>query len=198
MNYANANEVGLCDNVPAPAEIRPPRARISPTLVKKLNCQLNHEFFASHSYLALAAWCDAKQLQGLAGFFRQQASEELEHAMRFFDFIQDRGAEPVIDAIAAPQAAFTSLVEAARHALALEAENSRGIHEAYQAALEASDYPSQVMLQWFIQEQVEEEKWAEELVAKAQMAGCSGAMLMLDHRYAKRAPQANATALRSS
>jgi ferritin len=176
-------DITLCEDLPAPADAR---SQISSTLLEKLNRQLNHEFFASHSYLALAAWCDARHLQGLANFFRQQSAEELEHAMRVFDYLLDRGAEPEISDMRAPRATFASLVEAAGHAQNIEVSNSRGVHEAYQTALQESDYPTQVMLQWFIQEQVEEEKWAEELVAKAQMAGCSGAMFMLDHRYAKR------------
>jgi ferritin len=187
MNYAP--QAAACDRLPVRSEVR---SSLSVPLLDQLNRQLNHELYASHSYLAMSAWCDSRHLAGLAGFFRRQSVEETEHAMFIFDHLQDRGAVPVIGAVEAPRREFESLVEVAEHAQALETGNTRGIHEAYQTAMSEGDYPTQVALQTLIQEQVEEEKWAGELVAKAHLAGCCGAMLMLDHRYAKRAAPATA------
>ncbi len=147
---------------------------------------MQHEFFAAQSYLALSAWCDARHLDGLAKFFRVQFAEEQAHALRLFDFILNRGATPSIGVLSEPKSDFEMLLDVAKHAQTLERTNTSGIHEAYKVALEAPDYPTQIMLQWFIVEQMEEEHWADELVAKVKMAGCAGAMSMLNHRLEKR------------
>jgi ferritin len=82
--------------------------------------------------------------------------------------------------IAAPKGKFKSLMEIAKHALGMEQANTAGIHAAYEAAVAAKDYPSMVLLQWFISEQVEEEDWANEMVDRVEQAGCAGALSDLD------------------
>jgi len=151
----------------------------SPVLVE-LQRQFNHELSAAHAYHALSVWCAAGNLKGFAEFFAKQSGEEREHAGRFIKHLLDRGALPGLAEIARPRQDFRSLVEVARHTIALEQANTRGIHAVYEAALAARDYPAQVFVQWFINEQVEEEAWCAELIARVESATCAGSLGDLD------------------
>ncbi|MEJ5237667.1 MAG: ferritin [Limisphaera sp.] len=159
---------------------------------KELNRQFNHELMAAHHYEAMAWWCAHQTLPGFARFFHKQATEEREHAARIGRHLIDRGICPAVEAIPAPRCDFASLLEVARHARTMEQNNSRGIHAAYEAAVTAKDYPAQVMLHWFIHEQVEEEAWTAEMVARVEAATCAGALLDLD-RHIERLLEAKET-----
>src|SRR5512132_2079066 len=97
-----------------------------------------------------------ENLKGFACFFDKQAAEELTHARKIAAHLVDRRVSPETAAIAAPKQTFDSLLDAAQHARAMELANTQGIHAAYEAALSSKDYPAQVLLHWFINEQVEE------------------------------------------
>lgn len=151
----------------------------------ELNRQLNHELGAAYAYLALSAWCSTRNLKGSSAFFTRQAAEERAHADKFIKHLIDRGAVPEFTVLAAPKQDFESLLSVALHAQAMEQANTRGIHAAFEAALAAKDYPAQVLLHWFINEQVEEEAWAGELVARVQSSSCAGSALALDRHIFK-------------
>ena len=157
-----------------------PGTPISPALLTELQRQLNHELGAAHAYTALAVWCFDQNLKGFARYFYKQSAEERQHAQRFIDHLQDRGAIPILSAIEAPRTSFNSLVDIARHARDMEQANTRGITQAYEVALTAKDYAAQVMLQWFINEQVEEEAWTDEMVSRAEASATPGGMQALD------------------
>src|SRR5512136_1420332 len=129
-----------------------PGQPIPAKVVTEFQRQFNHELGAAHAYLALATWCADQNLKGFARFFHKQAGEEREHAQRFMDHLNDRGVCPALAAIAAPKMKFKTLLEVAKHAREMEHANTAGIHRAYEAALKAGDYASQVHLQWFISE----------------------------------------------
>jgi len=156
-----------------------------PAVVEALEKQLNHELHAANCYLAMAYWCSVNDWDGFAKFFHKQAGEEREHAGKVLDHLVDRGVLPRIGAFAAPRHEFPALIDVARTALALERTNTAGINAAYAVALEHKDYPAQVMLQWFISEQVEEEAWGEKMVAKVERASCGGGSFYLDHHLEK-------------
>lgn len=151
----------------------------------ELNRQANHELAAAHGYTAIAAWCEAETLPGCAAFFRRQAAEEREHADKIIAHLLDRGATPEFAAVPAPRQDFGSLLEVAQEALAKEQANTRGINAVYEAALAAKDYPAQVLMHWFIAEQVEEEKWANELVTRVRGASCAGSLVSLDRHVSR-------------
>lgn len=151
-----------------------------------LQKQMNHELFASQSYLGMAAWASGNHFPGLGEFLRQQSLEEREHAMRLLDYLLDRGEMPQLTATPPPRMEFESLLDLAEYALELERENTRGVHAAYRAAIQEEDFATQVTLQWFISEQVEEERWADEMVSQIRLAGCAGAMTRLDSHFGKR------------
>ena len=161
---------------------------IGKAMLDAMNEQINREMFSSYLYLSMAAHFEEKNLAGFAHWMRTQADEEREHAMKFYDFILDRGGKVALKAIAAPKAEWGSNLKAFQEAADHEAKISASIHALYELAVQEKDYPAQVMLQWFITEQVEEEKNAGEIVASLKLIEERGtAVLMLDHRLAKRA-----------
>lgn len=155
-------------------------SKIAAKVLAELNRQINHELAAALSYRALSVWCAEQNLKGFAGFFAKQSAEEQEHADKIIGHLIDRGAAPELAAIAAPKQSFKSLLEIARQAQAMEQTNSQGIHAAYEAAVAAKDYAAQVLLHWFINEQVEEEAWSAEMVDRVQAASCAGSLSDLD------------------
>ncbi|HWW01465.1 MAG TPA: ferritin [Candidatus Acidoferrum sp.] len=154
--------------------------KIPAKLLTELNRQLNQELSAAHSYRALSLWCADQNLKGFARFFAKQVAEEQSHAAKLSGHLIDRGALPELAAIPAPKREFKSLLEAAQHAQAMERNNTQGINEVYEAALGVKDYPAQVFMQWFINEQVEEEAWCLEMVERVQAASCAGGLSDLD------------------
>jgi ferritin len=158
---------------------------MNPNILQALEKQADHERFASAAYLAMSHWCEANDYSGFASFFKQQSGEETEHADRIYKHLLDRDQVPTLGGLPAPKVSYGSLVELAEAALALEQKNTAGIHAAYKAALEASDYPAQVLLHWFIGEQVEEEAWADKMVGKTKAATCAGALTYLDRHIVK-------------
>lgn len=157
-----------------------PRIPVRPAVLAEVRRQLNHELGAAHAYEALAWWCIDRNLKGFARFFLKQAGEEREHARRFTDHLLDRGELPLLTALPAPRNEFDSLAQAAEHARQMEQLNTAGIHAAYEAAVRERDYAAQVLLQWFINEQVEEEAWADEMVERVERANCAGGLGELD------------------
>ncbi len=160
---------------------------IGKTMQDAINEQINKELFSSYLYLAMAAYFEGKNLPGFAHWMRIQEGEEREHAMKFYDFILERGGEVSLKAIAAPKAAWDSPLQVFEEAAAHEAMISASINSLYETALKEKDYPAQIMLQWFITEQVEEEKNAAEIVASLKMIEAhETAVLQLDHQLSKR------------
>ena len=154
--------------------------KIAAQVLAELNRQLNQELAAAHSYQALSLWCAGEILTGFAGFFAKQSAEEREHAAKIADHLLDRDTQPKLDAIAAPKQNFKSLLEVAQQAQVMEQANTQGINAVYEAAIAAKDYPAQVLMHWFISEQVEEEAWCLEMVDRVQAASCAGGLSDLD------------------
>jgi len=152
-----------------------------------MNEQINKELYSSYLYLSMAAYFENKNLPGFANWMRAQADEEREHAMKFYDFILETGGRVQLKAIEAPKTDWGSNLEVAEEVAAHEAKVTASIYSLYELALKEKDYPAQVMLQWFITEQVEEEKNAVEIVASLKMIEArETAVLQLDHRLSKR------------
>jgi ferritin len=152
-----------------------------------MNEQINKELFSSYLYLSMAAYFEYKNLPGFANWMRIQADEERGHAMKFYDFILECGGRVLLKTIDAPKTDWASNLEVAEEVAAHEAKVTASIYSLYELALKEKDYPAQVMLQWFISEQVEEEKNAAEIVASLKMIEArETAVLQLDHQLAKR------------
>ena len=155
-----------------------------------INEQINKEFFSSYLYLSMAAYFEDKNLTGFGHWMRLQADEEREHAMKFYNFIIDSGGQVKLKALDAPATEWKSNLEVAEQVAEHEAKVTASIHNLYEVALKEKDYAAQVMLQWFISEQVEEEKSAKLIVDQLKLAGDSGsAILILDRELGARSPQ---------
>jgi len=158
---------------------------ISQDLQTAINSQIKNEYYSSYLYLSMAAYCESINFTGFAGWLRRQSEEELVHAMRLFEYLLDRDGRIVLDTIAQPPSEFGSLVEMFTQVLEHEKEVSGMINRLYELALTENDHATSVELQWFIQEQVEEEKSATDMVENIKLAGDnSAALLMLDRQLA--------------
>uniref|UniRef100_A0A7C3SL45 Ferritin n=1 Tax=Thermofilum pendens TaxID=2269 RepID=A0A7C3SL45_THEPE len=159
----------------------------SASLVSEFNRQLNQELRNAYLYLSMAAYFDSLSLSGFANFFKVQAKEELEHAMRFYGFIVDRGWSVELGEIPKPKSSWESILEAAEDFLRAEQENTQRIWRMVDLARQAGDKAAENFLQWFVSEQVEEEKTAGELLAKVKLVKDSPAgILALNRELAER------------
>ena len=159
-------------------------------VVAGINDQIANEFYAAYLYLAMAAYCDAENLPGFAHWMRMQYDEERGHALRLFDFLLERGERVQLKAIDKPPLKFGSPLEVIKATLTHEKKVTASINKLYEAAVKEKDYPAQLMLQWFINEQVEEERSVGDIIAQLEMAGDSGpALLMMDRPLASRQPE---------
>ena len=153
----------------------------------EFNRQLNQELRNAYLYLSMAAYFDSLSLSGFAHFFKVQAREELGHAMKFYEFINDRGWRVELDEIPRPRESWSSVLEAAEDFLKAEQENTQRIWRIVDQARQAGDKAAENFLQWFVAEQVEEEKTASELLAKVRMVKEQPAgILQLDRVLAER------------
>jgi ferritin len=134
-----------------------------------INEQIKHELYSAYLYLAMSAHFEAVSLSGFAKWTRMQAEEETEHAMKLFDYLNDRGGRVVLQAIDQPPVEWGSPLEIFQAVLGHEQKVTGLINSLYEVALKENDYATQVMLHWFIDEQVEEEKSAGEIVDQLKM-----------------------------
>ena len=156
-------------------------------LESALNDQLNSELYSGHLYLSMAAYFEAENLNGFAHWMRVQHQEEISHAMKLFDYINDRNGRVVVQTIEQPPVEFESVHAAMEMTLEHEREVTRMIEDLYREAQAQKDYATHVLLEWFIEEQVEEEKSAVEVVENLKLIGDDGTgLLILDARMAER------------
>lgn len=157
------------------------------TVQDALNEQIKAELESAYVYLAMSAYSESVNLRGFASWMRAQSQEELGHALKLFDFVNDRGGRVTLQALAQPPADYKSALDMMEHTLNHEQKVSGLINRLYELALKESDYPTQAHLQWFITEQVEEEKTAQEIVEQLRMIGNhTPGLLMLDRQMGQR------------
>jgi ferritin len=160
---------------------------LSKVVQDALNQQIKDELYSSYLYLSMSAHCETINLPGFAHWMRLQSEEELSHAMKLFDYVNDRGGRVVLQGIDQPPAEFNAPLDIFQQVLEHEQKVTGLIHQLYALALKENDYPTQVELQWFITEQVEEEKSAGEIVEQLKVIGDhSTALLMLDRQLGAR------------
>jgi ferritin len=148
--------------------------------------QLNNEFGAAYKYLDMVAYFEATPYKGFASWMRKQAQEEIEHAMKFFDYIVDRGNCVELKPIHLEVIHYNSPLEVFKEALAHEQRVTQLIHELYRVALEVNDFAAQVLLHWYIEEQVEEEKQVQDIIDQIQIVGDNMAALMAVDRAVRK------------
>lgn len=153
--------------------------KLSQKVVDAINEQINNEFYAAHLYLSMVAFFDRLNLEGFAHWMRMQFQEEEGHALKFFDFLLDHDADIRLATIDGPAKGFDTPVEAVRTALEHEQEVTRQVGNLYELSMQEKAYSAKVMLEWFIDEQVEEEKNTRTILEKLEMIGDDKAALFV-------------------
>jgi ferritin len=152
-----------------------------------VNEQINNELYSSYSYLSMSGYLEHEQFRGCAKWMKMQSGEEYAHAMRLYNFLIDRQCRVVLRPIAAPQVEFQSVAQVFEKALEQEQTVTQQINSLWELAFNEKQFAALVELEWFIQEQVEEEKTAREIVHKFQMVNHDpAAILDLDRELGAR------------
>lgn len=156
-------------------------------MAKALNIQLNKEIYSAYLYLAMSAYSSYKGLSGFARWFKVQYGEEKEHAGKIYKYLVEQGAQVELDAIEKPPKEFGSPLEMFEKTLGHEQFITRSIRELLELAVAEKDYATSIFLQWFVEEQVEEEANDNAIIAKLKLAGEDGAgLLVIDSELGKR------------
>ncbi|HBO22917.1 MULTISPECIES: non-heme ferritin [unclassified Providencia] len=148
-------------------------------MIKKLNEQLNLEFYSANLYLQMSAWCSDKGYEGAAAFLKAHSQEEMEHMQRLFDYLSDTGALPRLGQINEPPVDFKSIGDVFAQTYEHEKLITAEINKLAHLAMSTQDYSTFNFLQWYVSEQHEEEKLFKSVLDKLDMVGESGKSLFL-------------------
>ncbi|MBD3228382.1 MAG: ferritin [Candidatus Lokiarchaeota archaeon] len=160
---------------------------INEKLEDAINKQINRELYSAYLYLSMAAWFETKGYSGFANWMQVQFEEETFHAMKFFNYINERGGRVKLMDIEAPPKDWESPLDAFKYTYEHETKVTALINNLMKIATEENDYAAISFLNWYVDEQVEEEANASELVEKLKMTGKNGsAIFMLDKELAAR------------
>jgi ferritin len=155
---------------------------------KALNDQIAMEAYASAYYLAMASWCEQKGFEGSAAFFYNQAGEERMHMMKIFRYVNEAEGKAISPAVKQPSHDFSSLASLFEIALTHEKKVTESINELVKLATESNDYRTLNLLQWFVDEQLEEENQMQVIIDKLKLIGDNGlGMYMLDSELGQKA-----------
>jgi len=151
------------------------------------NKHLNAELYSSYLYLSMSAYFEAENLQGMASWMRIQAGEELGHALKFFDFINERGGRVLLSEVEPPKTEWNGAVDVFQNTYDHECLVSRLINDLVDLTLQEKDHAANAFLQWFVTEQVEEEATAQSVLEKLKLMGDDGmGRFMLDEQLGQR------------
>ncbi len=160
---------------------------LSKKMEEALNEQINAELYSSYLYLSMSAYFESISLKGFAQWMKVQAEEELLHAMKFYDFVNERGGRVLLKEIKAPETDWESPLAVFEAVLRHEQFVTGLINNLVNLAIEEKDHATNIFLQWFVTEQVEEEATADEIVQKLKLMGeARGGMFMLDRQLGER------------
>ena len=152
-----------------------------------INDQIQREMESAYIYLSMAAYFDSVSLPGMAQWMKMQFQEEQFHAFKFYEYVGDRGGRVALQPIGQPPVEFESPLDAFEKALAHEQKITGHINDLYALAIEERDFASQMFLTWYIEEQVEEEKNANDIIDVLERIADNGhALIMLDKELGQR------------
>ena len=161
---------------------------LSKTVQNAINDQIGKEFYSGYVYLSMSAYFQSINLPGCANWMRIQYKEEISHALKLYDYVHERGGRVTLQAIQQPKSEFKSPLDVFKQALGHEREVTEMINKLYALTQKENDYPATIRLQWFVTEQVEEERNAGEIVEQLTMIGDNKiALIMLDRQLGARA-----------
>ncbi|MEJ5301110.1 MAG: ferritin [Thermodesulforhabdaceae bacterium] len=159
---------------------------LSEKMTKALNDQVKWELYSSYLYLSMATYLKSKGLEGFARWMEVQALEELSHAMKFYSYINERGAKVDLQPIDGPPTEWQSVTAVFEHVAEHERHVTERIHRLVDQAIEEKDHATNNFLQWFVAEQVEEEASAADVLNKVRFVEGSHGLFMLDRELAQR------------
>ena len=160
---------------------------LNPKIQDAFNKQINAEVFSSYLYLSMSTYFDSQNLKGMANWMLIQAQEELQHAMKFLDFINERGGRVLLTQVEGPKTEWNSPLDVFEDAYGHECKVTGMINDLVDLSLSEKDHAANVFLQWFVTEQVEEEASAQEIADQLKLAGDQGGVLfMLDRELGTR------------
>ncbi len=161
---------------------------ITDKMAQALNEQINAELYSAYLYLAMASWAGTQGMRGSSNWFFIQAREEMTHAWRFYNYLSSQGRQVILDAIEKPAADFESLPHAFDETLAHEKLVTGLINKLVATARAEKDNATEIFLQWFVSEQVEEEESVGEIIDQLKLAGDNGGgLLLIDRELGTRA-----------
>ena len=159
------------------------------SLATALNDQINHEFSAAYIYLGMAAYFETLDLDGFAGWMRAQSEEEWGHGMRIYDHLAARDVPIELGALDEAETEYSDPQSVVAEALRLEQGTTRSVNALYAQSVDLGDYQAKAMMDWFVNEQIEEEDTLRTLLSQLRIAGDDGAgLLILDRELAARQP----------
>ena len=160
---------------------------VSKKMIDTLNNHLNEEFYSSYLYLSMASYFEENNLKGFAQWFKIQSQEEYGHGMKFYSFIIQVGGKVTLKAIKAPKTTWKSIIEVFAETLAHEKHITGLINKLVGQAMQEKEYATNNFLQWFVNEQVEEEATVEEIINKLEMIGdAKSGLFMMDRELGAR------------
>ena len=161
--------------------------KISKTLEKAINEQIKNEFDNSFLYLSIASWCEANDFYGFAEWNKKQFEEEQQHGLKFYNYLFERGGKVEVKEVEKPQQNWKNILNVYEDILKREQETTKHIYKLYDLAKKENDYMTMNLLNWFVEEQVEEESNASTMIAKIKMAEKDiSAIMLVDKEAGKR------------
>ena len=157
----------------------------------ELNKQLNREFYSSYLYLAISSWCSQLGYKGSASWFMIQSEEERNHALKIYNYLLDQGCDIQLLSIDNPKTDYSALLECFEESLSHEQKMSNSFNELCDLAIKEKDHASYGFLQWFVQEQIEEESTVSEIIAKLRLVDNGNGIFLIDSQLAQRQVEPN-------
>jgi len=149
--------------------------------------QIKEEFYSAYLYLSMSAWAESNGFKGAGIWLRVQFQEEMAHALHFFDYLKDRGGKITLPSIVEPPSNWKDIIALYQDVKTHEQDVTTRINNVYSIAIEEKDHATSTFLQWFITEQVEEEKNVQDILDQLKMIGANGSGLyLLDKELATR------------
>ena len=158
---------------------------ISEQMAQEINAQINRELYSAHYYLSLSTQAEAENLKGTASWFLAKHTEEMSHALKMVRYLMDQDSPVLLDQISAPPSGIRGIMEMFESTLAHEREVTAAINNLVDHALSEKDHASNIFLQWFVTEQIEEEATVNDIIGRLRLFGDQGqGLLMIDNELA--------------
>ena len=160
---------------------------LSEKMQNAINKQINAEIYSAYLYLSMSAYFESINLEGFANWMRMQAQEEMVHAMKFYDYVNERGSRVVLQTVEGPPTEWDSALAVFEHTYEHEQNVTGMINNLVNLAIEEKDHATNSFLQWFVDEQVEEEASADKVLQQLKLTGdAPGALFMIDRELGAR------------